>query len=134
MQRPPDVDGLAFCIALCPVADLFSTQISDPAEGGRRNGLKCFFSPFVACAAICRFSPLAGDILASPLLPGAAAAAAAAAAGAAIPGKCGTRWTAFNFQRSNWLNNLTRVLALLVTISRSQHMALHQRSAATHVH
>ncbi|XP_032797047.1 ELAV-like protein 3 isoform X4 [Daphnia magna] len=32
-----------------------------------------------------RFSPLAGDILASPLLPGAAAAAAAAAAGAAIP-------------------------------------------------
>lgn len=33
-----------------------------------------------------RFSPLAGDILASPLLPGAAAAAAAAAAGAAIPG------------------------------------------------
>ncbi|XP_046441763.1 ELAV-like protein 1-B isoform X47 [Daphnia pulex] len=35
-----------------------------------------------------RFSPLAGDILASPLLPGAAAAAAAAAAGAAIPGWC----------------------------------------------
>ena len=33
-----------------------------------------------------RFSPLAGDILSSPLLPGAAAAAAAAAAGAAIPG------------------------------------------------
>ncbi|XP_046441761.1 ELAV-like protein 2 isoform X45 [Daphnia pulex] len=39
-----------------------------------------------------RFSPLAGDILASPLLPGAAAAAAAAAAGAAIPG---TGWCIF---------------------------------------
>merc|ERR1711946_97586 len=39
-----------------------------------------------------RFSPLTGDILASPLLPGAAAAAAAAAAGAAIPG---TGWCIF---------------------------------------
>ena len=45
-----DVDGLAFCIALCPVADLFfPLEISDPAEGGMRNGLKRFFSFFFCC-------------------------------------------------------------------------------------
>ena len=46
----------------------------------------CVFAIFSLLAFAFRFSPLAGDILASPLLPGAAAAAAAAAAGAAIPG------------------------------------------------
>ena len=49
----------------------------------------CLFFSVRVChffAFVFRFSPLAGDILASPLLPGAAAAAAAAAAGAAIPG------------------------------------------------
>ncbi|XP_046441765.1 ELAV-like protein 1-B isoform X49 [Daphnia pulex] len=40
---------------------------------------------YIPLSPLARFSPLAGDILASPLLPGAAAAAAAAAAGAAIP-------------------------------------------------
>ncbi|XP_032797125.1 ELAV-like protein 1-B isoform X17 [Daphnia magna] len=43
---------------------------------------------YIPLSPLARFSPLAGDILASPLLPGAAAAAAAAAAGAAIPGWC----------------------------------------------
>lgn len=45
-----------------------------------------FFFFVLGIVLLGRFSPLAGDILASPLLPGAAAAAAAAAAGAAIPG------------------------------------------------
>ncbi|XP_046441766.1 ELAV-like protein 1-B isoform X50 [Daphnia pulex] len=47
---------------------------------------------YIPLSPLARFSPLAGDILASPLLPGAAAAAAAAAAGAAIPG---TGWCIF---------------------------------------
>lgn len=60
-----------------------------------RSTCKTCFS-FCRFVVSFRFSPLAGDILASPLLPGAAAAAAAAAAGAAIPGTV--------FKVPQWIN------------------------------
>lgn len=65
---------------------IFFSQIDCIVIVEQRSILKSLFLCVGSLCVVNRFSPLAGDILASPLLPGAAAAAAAAAAGAAIPG------------------------------------------------